>query len=105
MRSDGRTNNELRKLKITRDFMEFAEGSCLIEIGSTKVICTASVEEGVPRFLKGKGTGWITAEYGMLPRSCKTRVVREASRGKAWRKDPGDTTLNRQVHAFGFGYD
>jgi len=82
MRSDGRKDNELRKIKITKDFMEFAEGSCLIEIGNTKVICTASVEEGVPRFLKGKGTGWITAEYGMLPRSCKTRVVREASKGK-----------------------
>jgi len=72
----------LRKIKITLGFMKFAEGSCLFEIGNTKVICTASVEEGVPRFLKGKGTGWVTAEYGMLPRSCKTRVVREAQRGK-----------------------
>ncbi len=62
--------------------MEFAEGSCLFEIGNTKVVCTASVEGGVPPFLKGKGTGWVTAEYGMLPRSCKTRVVREAQRGK-----------------------
>ena len=62
--------------------MEFAEGSCLFEIGSTKVICTASLEEKVPPFLKGKGKGWITAEYSMLPRSCKTRMVREASRGK-----------------------
>jgi len=62
--------------------MEFAEGSCLFEIGNTKVICTASVEEGVPRFLKGKDSGWVTAEYGMLPRSCNTRIVREAARGK-----------------------
>ena len=72
----------LRKVKITPGFMKFAEGSCLFEIGNTKVICTASVEDGVPVFLRGKGTGWITAEYGMLPRSCKTRVIREASRGK-----------------------
>ena len=72
----------MRKIKITPDFMKFAEGSCLFEIGNTKVICTASVENSVPGFLKGKGTGWVTAEYGMLPRSCKSRVVREASRGK-----------------------
>jgi len=62
--------------------MKFAEGSCLIEMGKTKVICTASVEDGVPPFLRGKGTGWITAEYGMLPRSCKARVQRESARGK-----------------------
>ena len=62
--------------------MKFAEGSCLFEAGNTKVICTASVEESVPSFLRGKGTGWVTAEYSMLPRSCKSRVVREASRGK-----------------------
>ena len=62
--------------------MKFAEGSCLFEIGNTKVVCTASLENGVPVFLKGKGTGWITAEYGMLPRSCSIRIVREASRGK-----------------------
>ena len=72
----------MRKIKITPDFMEFAEGSCLFEIGNTKVVCTASLEEKVPPFLKDKGKGWVTAEYGMLPRSCKTRVVREVSRGK-----------------------
>lgn len=82
MRFDGRANTALRKIKITKNFMKFAEGSCLFEIGNTKIVCTASVEESVPPFLKGKGTGWVTAEYGMLPRSCKTRVVREASRGK-----------------------
>ena len=81
-RHDKRKQADLRKMKITTDFMKFAEGSCLIEIGNTKVVCTASVEEGVPRFLKGKGTGWVTAEYGMLPRSCKSRIIREASRGK-----------------------
>jgi len=77
-----RKRKELRKINITPDYMKFAEGSCLFEIGNTKVICTASVEDGVPRFLKGRGTGWVTAEYGMLPRSCKTRSVREAARGK-----------------------
>ena len=82
MRFDGRANTALRKVKITKDFMKFAEGSCLFEIGNTMVICTASIEKSVPPWLKGKGTGWVTAEYGMLPRSCKTRVIREASRGK-----------------------
>jgi ribonuclease PH len=81
-RPDGRTAKVLRKIKITPGFMKFAEGSCLFEIGNTKVVCTASVEEKVPSFLRGRGTGWVTAEYGMLPRSCKTRVIREASRGK-----------------------
>lgn len=82
MRNDGRANDVIRKVDIKRNFMRYAEGSCLIELGNTRVICTASLEEGVPPFLKGTGTGWITAEYGMLPRSCKTRTAREASRGK-----------------------
>ena len=81
IRNDGRGNEGLRKVNITRNYMKFAEGSCLIELGGTKVICTATVDENVPQFLKGKGTGWITAEYGMLPRSCKTRVQREGTRG------------------------
>ena len=81
-RHSGRKNNELRKIKITKDYIKYAEGSCLIEFGSTKVIATASVEQGVPPFLRGKGTGWITAEYSMIPRSCTTRVPREASKGK-----------------------
>jgi len=81
-RSDKRKATDLRKVKITPDFMKFAEGSCLFEIGNTKVVCTASVEEKVPTFLRGKGKGWVTAEYSMLPRSCETRVAREASRGK-----------------------
>ena len=81
-RRDGRKDNELRRIKITKDYIKYAEGSCLIELGDTKVITTATVEEDVPPFLKGKGTGWITAEYGMIPRSCKTRVQREAAKGK-----------------------
>jgi ribonuclease PH len=81
-RASGRGAEELRKIKITKGFMKYAEGSCLIEFGNTKVVCTASIEDGVPHFLRGKGQGWLTSEYGMLPRSCKTRVQREAARGK-----------------------
>ena len=81
-RQDGRKNNELRKLRITKDYIRYAEGSCLVELGHTKVIATASVEDGVPHFLRGSGNGWVTAEYGMIPRSCKSRVSREASKGK-----------------------
>ena len=81
-RSNGRKPDELRDIRITKDYIKFAEGSCLIELGGTRVICTASVEESVPPFLKGKGTGWITAEYGMIPRSCKTRVQREVTKGR-----------------------
>lgn len=82
MRNDGRINNAMRKVSIKRNYIKYAEGSCLIELGNTKVICTASLEDGVPPFLKGSGTGWVTAEYGMLPRSCQKRTPREASRGK-----------------------
>ena len=82
IRQDGRSNNELRKLKITKNYIKYAEGSCLVELGHTKVIATASVEDGVPHFLRGSGNGWVTAEYGMIPRSCKSRVSREASKGK-----------------------
>lgn len=81
-RSDGRKNNELRAIKITKDYIQYAEGSCLVEFGNTKVITTASVEETVPSFLRGKGKGWVTAEYSMIPRSCKSRVPRESSKGK-----------------------
>lgn len=80
-RADGRGAEFLRKVNVTRNYMKFAEGSCLMELGETKVICTASVDENVPMFLKGKGTGWVTSEYGMLPRSCQQRVQREAVRG------------------------
>ena len=81
-RQDGRKNNELRKIKVTKNYIKYAEGSCIIEFGDTKVITTATVEESVPPFLRGKGRGWVTAEYGMIPRSCKTRVQREASKGR-----------------------
>lgn len=82
MRPDGRKNNELREVKITRNFLKTAEGSVLIEMGDTKVICSASIEEKVPQFLKDQKKGWITAEYGMLPRSTQTRMVRESVTGK-----------------------
>jgi len=82
MRPSGRTSNQLRPIQITRQFTNYAEGSVLIEMGETRVLCTASVEEGVPRFLKGKKQGWLTAEYGMLPRATHTRNNREAARGK-----------------------
>ncbi len=82
MRNDKRSSASLRKIKILNNYIEYAEGSCLFEIGNTKVICTASIEKTVPHFLRGKQTGWITAEYSMLPRSCKTRVRRESARGK-----------------------
>lgn len=80
-RADGRLWNELRKVKITKDYVKHAEGSCLIEFGETRVICTASVEENVPPFLRNKGSGWVTAEYGMLPRSCETRIRRDKAIG------------------------
>lgn len=81
-RPSGRAVDELRAIAITRQYTKHAEGSVLIEFGDTKVICTASIEERVPPFLKGKGQGWLTAEYGMLPRSTHTRMDREAARGK-----------------------
>ncbi|MCX5679281.1 MAG: ribonuclease PH [Candidatus Omnitrophica bacterium] len=81
-RRDKRPSNKIRDLKITKDYIKYAEGSCLIELGDTKVITTATIEGSVPPFLKGKGVGWVTAEYGMIPRSCKTRVQREAAKGK-----------------------
>ena len=81
-RPSGRSNDELRSVKITRNFTCHAEGSVLVEFGQTKVICTASVESGVPRFLRGKNQGWLTAEYGMLPRATGDRTRREATSGK-----------------------
>jgi ribonuclease PH len=81
-RSDNRAPDQMRPVKITPDYLATAEGSALIELGNTRVICTASVEEGVPNFLRGRGKGWITCEYGMLPRSTLTRTPRESSRGR-----------------------
>jgi ribonuclease PH len=82
MRPSQREANQLRKISLERSFTKYAEGSVLVSFGETKVLCTASVVDGVPRFIKGKGQGWITAEYAMLPRATHTRTEREASRGR-----------------------
>ena len=82
MRPSGRAREQLRTIRITRGFTRHAEGSVLVEFGDTRVLVTATVEEGVPFFLRGKGEGWVTAEYGMLPRATHTRSAREAARGK-----------------------
>ncbi|BCL76325.1 ribonuclease PH [Jeongeupia sp. HS-3] len=82
MRPSGRTPAQLRTVRLTRNYTRHAEGSVLVEFGDTKVLCTASVDENVPPFLRGKGQGWVTAEYGMLPRSTNSRMRREAAAGK-----------------------
>ena len=84
VRQDGRGADKIRKVQITRNYLKYAEGSCLIEMGNTKVICSASVDENVPPFLKNSGTGWVTAEYGMLPRSCQTRIKRGKDSGRTY---------------------
>ena len=81
-RADGRTPDDLRPIRFERGFVDFAEGSCLVSFGRTRVVCAATVEEGVPRFLEGRNQGWITAEYSMLPRATLERSQREASRGR-----------------------
>src|SRR5213082_3076846 len=81
-RSDNRTPEQMRPVRITHDYIAMAEGSALIEVGHTRVICTESIEESVPGFLRNSGKGWVTAEYGMLPRSTLTRTPREASKGR-----------------------
>lgn len=85
MRHDGRSADEKRPVKIERGVLRNPEGSAMIEVGGTKVICAATVDDGVPKFLSGKGTGWLTAEYGMLPRSTNQRMQREAIRGRGGR--------------------
>src|SRR5689334_1246133 len=82
MRKDGRQENELRPTRLTPHFLIHPEGSVLVEAGRTRVICTASTEDRVPPFLRGSGKGWVTAEYGMLPRATTTRTTREAASGK-----------------------
>ena len=84
VRIDGRSSDQIRKVEITRNYIKFPEGSCLIEMGNTKVICTASVEQSVPPFLKNTGNGWVTAEYGMLPRSCGSRIPRGKDSGRTF---------------------
>src|SRR5512144_1169777 len=88
MRTDGRKLAQLRPIKITPSYIKTADGSVLIEMGDTKVICTAKLEERVPPFLRNSGKGWITAEYGMLPGSSATRIGRESSRGKVGGRTP-----------------
>ncbi len=83
-RKDERSPVELRPVKITRNYIKYAEGSCLIELGNTRVICTASVEESVPQFLRDSGSGWVTAEYGMIPRSCAVRLQRDKNSGRTY---------------------
>jgi len=83
-RRDGRKNDQLRKIKITKNYTKHAEGSVLIEFGDTRVLCTAMVEENVPSFLKNTGSGWVTAEYGMLPSSCSSRIKRNYSSGRVY---------------------
>ncbi|MDP8212705.1 MAG: ribonuclease PH [Candidatus Zapsychrus exili] len=82
-RIDGRKNNELRKIKVTKNYIKHPAGSCLIEFGETRVICTATVEESVPPFLRNAGKGWVTAEYGMLPGSCNSRIRRNNVSGRS----------------------
>jgi ribonuclease PH len=82
MRPSGRAPDQLRPVRFTRHYTRHAEGACLVEFGDTRVLCTATIEDGVPSFQRGSGRGWITAEYGMLPRSTHTRSAREAARGK-----------------------
>lgn len=84
IRQDGRGLDKLRKVTIARNYIKYAEGSCLIELGNTRVVCTASIEESVPPFLKGTSTGWVTAEYGMLPRSCQVRIQRGRDSGRTY---------------------
>jgi ribonuclease PH len=97
-RADGRAADQLRPIKITRDYLRHPEGSVLVEFGDTKVICTASIEEKVPQFLKGQGKGWVTAEYGMLPRSTNTRMNRERS-GPSGRSQEIQRLVGRSLRA------
>jgi ribonuclease PH len=84
VRQDGRGLDKIRRVQISRNYIKYAEGSCLIELGNTRVVCTASIEESVPPFLKGTGTGWVTAEYGMIPRSCQSRIQRGKDSGRTY---------------------
>ena len=99
MRSDKRPANQLRDTTLTPNYLPHAEGSVFIEAGRTKVICTASVEDRVPPFLRNTGKGWVTAEYGMLPRATNTRTQREAIAGQSRRPDAGDPAADRPVAA------
>ena len=100
VRQDGRGLENLRKINVTKNYIKYAEGSCLIEIGETRLVCTASVEEKVPPFLQDTASGWITAEYGMIPRSCQTRTAREATRkGQSGRTHEIQRLIGRSLRA------
>ena len=99
MRKDGRSADQLRPVRIERNYLRHAEGSALIELGETKVICSATLEPGVPRWMMGGGKGRITAEYGMLPRSSKQRIQREADRGRTGRTHEIQRLIGRSVRA------
>ncbi|OIN96367.1 ribonuclease PH [Candidatus Desantisbacteria bacterium CG1_02_38_46] len=99
MRLDGRLNDKLRNIKITRNFIKYAEGSALIEMGNTKIICTATINEKVPPFLKDTGEGWLTAEYGMLPRSSSVRIPRESYGRIAGRTQEIQRLIGRALRA------
>src|SRR2546425_666778 len=97
-RADGRAPDQLRPVTITRDFLLHPEGSVLVEFGATRVVCTASIEDKVPQFLKGQGLGWVTAEYGMLPRATNTRTPRE-NRGPSGRSQEIQRLVGRALRA------
>jgi len=99
MRKDKRANGDLRPVRIQRGYLRHAEGSALIEIGETRVICSATLDPGVPRWMMGQGRGWITAEYGMLPRSSKQRITREAERGRTGRTHEIQRLIGRSCRA------
>jgi ribonuclease PH len=99
MRKDGRSPGQLRPVRIERGYLRHAEGSALIELGETRVICSATLEPGVPRWMMGTGRGWITAEYGMLPRSSKQRITREADRGRTGRTHEIQRLIGRSCRA------
>ena len=99
MRKDGRGAGDLRPVRIERGYLRHAEGSALIEVGETRVICSATLEPGVPRWMAGGGRGWITAEYGMLPRSSRQRITREADRGRTGRTHEIQRLIGRSCRA------
>ena len=96
-RPDGRENNEIRKITLTRGYLPYPEGSCLIEMGMTKVIATASVDETLPQWLRDSPTGWVTAEYGMLPPLNSYKKPQDVSRTSSKRTYNGDTTVDRTI--------
>jgi ribonuclease PH len=99
MRQDGRRNDEVRLVTIERGYLRHAEGSALISMGGTKVICAATIDDRVPKFMMGEGRGWITGEYGMLPRSSDQRIIREAGRGRTGRTYEMQRRIGRSFRA------